>query len=668
MLGEILNAIGLPAAAVRVGEDSRASLEGVNEALASLLGEQGAARLLPAVVERWEGGGADTQAEMVLSPDAPPYRVIARELPSRGPDGSRLLIVTFHPSPPSRSPLGRLGAADLGVTALEVLEMQAEMVSRWRPDGTILYCNEAFARQCGRTIDEVIGANLFDLTPAQEIEQIRANMRRLSPSEPTSCYDHLIVLPDGQECWQEWVDRLLLDDAGAVLGYLSVGRDITARKLAERRLAESERRLKLALETGRQGVWELDLTTGRITIDHALEKLLGLPAGSYALDWAAAASTYHPDDRHLVRSALVRAITGRTDVCQVEARRIRADGTFLWVSNFGRVTERDAAGRATRMVGTTTDIDQRKEIELNLRDREQRLRLALEAGNLGVWEYDLATDRMHFDSLCLTRLGCDPAQSYWTLGEMLELVHPRDRAKLRAMMAQFRRGERAQSRIEFRARRKDGRYLWIEEHVQVSARYQDGRALQVVGVSADITARKEAEMKLAHMALHDPLTGLPNRRALSEALERSLARAQRTGQPVAMLALDLDGFKAINDRLGHPAGDATLLEVADRLRRAIRRSDVVARLGGDEFAVVAAESGGRAPMARLARRIAAALAAPISLAGGDVSIGVSIGIAFHPGDGATTEQLLSRADEALYAAKRQRAGCVFAEDVREMAA
>src|SRR5690606_2443790 len=132
-------------------------------------------------------------------------------------------------------------------------------------------------------------------------------------------------------------------------------------------------------------------------IDHALEKLLGLPTGSYALDWAAAASTYHPDDRHLVRSALVRAITGRTDVCQVEARRIRADGTFLWVSNFGRVTERDAAGRATRMVGTTTDIDQRKEIELNLRDREQRLRLALEAGNLGVWEYDLATDRMHFD-------------------------------------------------------------------------------------------------------------------------------------------------------------------------------------------------------------------------------------------------------------------------------
>jgi diguanylate cyclase (GGDEF)-like protein len=170
------------------------------------------------------------------------------------------------------------------------------------------------------------------------------------------------------------------------------------------------------------------------------------------------------------------------------------------------------------------------------------------------------------------------------------------------------------------------------------------------------------------MALHDPLTGLPNRRALSEALERALARAHRTGQPVAVLALDLDGFKAINDRLGHPAGDATLLEVADRLRGAIRRSDVVARLGGDEFAVVAGEAGGRTPMARLARRIAAALAVPINLAAEGVTIGVSIGIAFHPGDGATSEQLISRADEALYVAKRQRAGCIFAEDLREEAA
>ena len=133
--------------------------------------------------------------------------------------------------------------------------------------------------------------------------------------------------------------------------------------------------------------------------------------------------------------------------------------------------------------------------------------------------------------------------------------------------------------------------------------------------------------------------------------------------PLAVLALDLDGFKSINDRFGHPAGDATLLEVANRLRKTIRRSDLVARLGGDEFAVIASELTGPAPVSRLARRIDAALNTPIALRDGVAEIGVSVGVAFYPGDGETTEELLSRADAALYAAKRDQAGCLFCADL-----
>ena len=236
------------------------------------------------------------------------------------------------------------------------------------------------------------------------------------------------------------------------------------------------------------------------------------------------------------------------------------------------------------------------------------------------------------------------------------------------MFAQCRRGHRSQARVEFRVRRRDGTYAWIEEHAQVSERGPDGRPLQIVGVSADITARKEAEIRLAHLALHDPLTGLPNRRALAEALERTIARSQRSGMPLAVLALDLDGFKAINDRYGHPAGDATLLEVSDRLRQTIRRSDFVARLGGDEFAVIASELNGPAPVSRLARRIGAALSTPIALRDAVAEIAVSIGVAFYPGDGETTEELLSRADAALYAAKRDRVGCLFSSDLPVAAA
>jgi diguanylate cyclase (GGDEF)-like protein/PAS domain S-box-containing protein len=554
------------------------------------------------------------------------------------------------------------------VTALEVLDMQAEMVSRWRPDGTILYCNEAFARQCERPIDEVIGANLFDLTPPHEIEQIRQNIARLTAATPTAGYDHHIPAGPEGERWQEWIDRVFLDERGRVASYLSVGRDITARKLAERRLAESERRLKLALEAGRQGVWELDLTTRQIAIDRALEDLLRVPAGTYRLDIEGAADTYHPEEREEVRAAIAAVIAGETDAYRVEARRRRGDGSYFWVMNFGRVAERDAQGRPLRMVGTTIDIDQRKDAELSLGDREQRLRLALEAGHLGVWECDLDAQRIHYDALCLSRLGLEPRPGGWDLADLLDLVHPRDRGRVRGMFGHCRRGQHSRAQIEFRIRRRDGGYAWIEEHAQVSRRGPDGRPQQLVGVSADITARKEAELRLAHLALHDPLTGLPNRRALAEALEHSIARSQRTGMPLAVLALDLDGFKAINDRWGHPAGDATLVEVAERLRRTIRRSDLAARLGGDEFAVIAGELSGPAPVTRLARRIGAALRAPIELRETVAEIAVSIGVAFYPGDGETTEALLGRADAALYAAKRDRAGCLFSADLPVAAA
>ena len=671
MLGAILDAIGAPAAALDTANppsvvvwSANASLEALL-GMGSLAGRDARALFAAPVVEHWLAAPAPAPIDLPLGEIRLPHRAVARPLPVGSGAG---LLVLFLPSsgPDLSRPMG-LGPTDLGVTALEVLDMQAEMVSRWRPDGTIIYCNEAFARQCCRPIDEVIGANLFDLTPPHEIDQIRRNVARLSAAVPSAGYDHHIPSgPDGER-WQEWIDKVFLDETGTVTGYLSVGRDITARKLAERKLAESERRLKLALEAGRQGVWELEFATSRIVIDQSLETMFRLPAGAYQLDVEGAAGSYHPDDRDQVRMAIAAVAGGETDSYLVEARRRRGDGSYFWVMNFGRVAEYDGAGRPVRMVGTTIDIDRRKQTELSLADREQRLRLALEAGNLGVWECDLVADRLRYGRLCLVRLGLDPDRADWSVGEALEIVHPRDRARVRAMLAQCRRGNLSQARVEYRMRRRDGGYAWIEDHAQVARRGSDGRPLQVVGISAEITDRKEAEMRLAHLALHDPLTGLPNRRALSEALERALARAQRTGMPLAVLALDLDGFKAINDRYGHPAGDATLLEVAVRLRRTIRRSDLVARLGGDEFAVIAGELSGPAPVTRLARRIGIALSAPIVLRAAVAEIAVSIGVAFYPGDGETSDELLNRADAALYAAKRERAGCLFSADLPAVA-
>ena len=173
------------------------------------------------------------------------------------------MLVTFLAAPDGlalqESSLSGLGHDEIGTLALEVLDTQSEMVSRWRPDGTILYCNEAFARQCGRALERGDRRQPVRPDPAARDGQIQRNVARLSPALPASGYDHHIPGGPGGERWQEWIDRAFFDEQGRPTSYLSVGRDITARKLAERQLAESERRLKLALEAGRQGVWELRL-------------------------------------------------------------------------------------------------------------------------------------------------------------------------------------------------------------------------------------------------------------------------------------------------------------------------------------------------------------------------------------------------------------------------
>src|SRR4051794_7686468 len=499
MTGVTLEAMGVPAAALCSDRGGKLVVEAANGALLRLLGGGGARvtgasaeALLPrSVVAAWTEGEHAEPVDTRLGSLGLPHRAIARALP---PDahGGRRLLATFLPTATLPMPeAAGLAPSDLGATALEILDMQGEMVSRWRLDGTIVYCNEAFARQCGRELDAVIGANLFELTPAHEIEQIKRNVAGLSPTMPSSSYDHHIPVSEQGERWQEWIDRPIFDEVGRMVGYLSVGRDITARKLAERRLAESERRLKLALEAGRQGVWELDFQTRQVEIDRALEQLLRLPPGAYDLDVEGAGETYHPDDQERVRVAIEAVIRGETDAYRIEARRRLGDGGWCWVLNFGRVAERDDSGRPLRMVGTTIDINQRKQAELDLSDREQRLRLALEAGSLGVWECELASERIHYDAICLSRLGWGAERCDWALAEAIELVHVRDRAKVRQMFAQFRRGDRGQARVEFRMRRRDGGYAWIEEHAQVSERSADGLPTQLVGVSADITARKE---------------------------------------------------------------------------------------------------------------------------------------------------------------------------------
>ena len=230
------------------------------------------------------------------------------------------------------------------------------------------------------------------------------------------------------------------------------------------------------------------------------------------------------------------------------------------------------------------------------------------------------------------------------------LIHPDDRAAAIAAYNEHWQTGRP-LRAEYRMLSRDGSEVWVrDEAYAMTEESLSGRPVSQ-GLLIDTTDRKRLEARLLHDALHDPLTGLANRVLFRDHLERALARRRRSRMGVALLFLDLDDFKAVNDSFGHAAGDRVLVEVARRLSETVRAEDVVARQGGDEFTVLLPSIRGPAEAAASAERLIEALARPIDLGDESVGIGVSIGVAMAARAGPVADDLLAHADAAMYAAK-----------------
>lgn len=292
-----------------------------------------------------------------------------------------------------------------------------------------------------------------------------------------------------------------------------------------------------------------------------------------------------------------------------------------------------------------------------LADRERELRLL--ADNLVdlVYATDAAGRIAYASPSFREALGFDPEALVGR--DPSSLIEAEDRE---AVATRLRDARGAPARIEVRLRGADGTLHWFELIVR-PRRGRDGEQGGNQGTLREVTERKHLEALLAEQALHDPLTGLPNRRSFAEVVQRLLLQAKRSGELVAIGFVDLDGFKAINDTHGHQAGDVLLQEVAERLRAAVREGDVVARLGGDEFTVALRELQDERHTVAVAERMAAAFAAPFDLGFGTVAVGGSVGIALFPRHGADLDALLRAADRAMYRAKHEGGGPVVVADV-----
>ena len=366
----------------------------------------------------------------------------------------------------------------------------------------------------------------------------------------------------------------------------------------------------------------------------------------------------HPDDVASVADAFGNLVEDPGNAARVEFRVRHADGTWRCLSAVGanHLGDPDVGG----IVINASDVTQEAEMKAALRESEERYRLLVERcpDLIALHQDELVT---YVNPAGVSMLGAGSDEEL--IGRRVhDFVHPDDHPLLDARMAAIRVGEEA-GLTEMRLVRVDGGVIDVDA-VTVPVAFGGGPASQVM--ARDITDRKRAERALAHQALHDHLTGLPNRVLLHDRLGLALARCVRSGCHVAVVFLDLDRFKVVNDSLGHEAGDRVLRAVSARINNVLRPADTLARFGGDEFVVVCDDIAGPAEATRIARRILDALGDPVDEAEGGVHVGASIGVALAKGDGPTAEDLVRDADAAMYRAKERGRGRIelFDEGMR----
>ncbi len=466
---------------------------------------------------------------------------------------------------------------------------------------------------------------------------------------------------------------------GTVAGAVVTLSDVTAERVALHALAAETEQMSEAQRLGQLGSFNFDVRTGRFSFSDEIYRIWGLPHGA---DLAALrAGLIHPDD-------LKRVMAGWDDAQRsggehaVEFRINRPDGTLRHLRVALEVFT-DAAGEAVSVHGTHLDVTDLARAQRDAVEAGTLFQAILTASPDYTFVTDLGTGAVVYGSPGKTVLGITTGQLEKLGPDAIgTLIHPDEQPRIVAAN-QAARGlaDGEVSQIRYQARHADGSWHWLSRRVTPFRRDEtSGEVREILGVIRDVTEVVEAEQRLTHTALHDPLTGLPNRALLMDRLAAALARAGQTKRDVAILFCDLDGFKRVNDTAGHAAGDAVLLETAARLTGVLRDYDTVARVGGDEFVIVVepwdrrdppdgADAAGandagdgqvdeRLVALHLAERITDALRAPITVNDVEHVVTVSIGLTYAGANtsaaaGANTaDAVLQDADAAMYRAKK----------------
>ncbi|HLZ38460.1 MAG TPA: PAS domain S-box protein, partial [Mycobacteriales bacterium] len=547
-----------------------------------------------------------------------------------------------------------------------VLDALREGVMVHTADGTVVLVNRAAARLVGADESEIEGRTPYD----ERWRMVLPDGRPAHPDEQPP----MVTLRSGCN-----VDDVLLGLQHEVTGALrwvrvstrAIGHgtderpgavvvsvdDVTDRRAVEEGLRRSEEQFRLLAEYavdlitthGPDGVFRYVSPAVRSMLGYEPDELVGRTPDFLV----------HPDDEPVLRDVRRRLAAGGTALATFRVRR--ADGRFVWVELVGHAIL-GPDGRVVETHSVARDVTARHEAEDRLRASEERYRALVDSLPDAICRFD-REGRYLYVSPAAEKITGSSAEA--VLGHSPEeLGQPRDMCDLlrQHRVRVLENGEPVEFELALPGPNRDTRHLLTRMAPEFGS---DGRVERVVTVSRDITGRKRAEEELAHRATHDVLTGLPNRSLLLAHLEHVIAGLNRTPGLVAVLFLDLDRFKLVNDSLGHPAGDHLLVQVARRLAGLVRSDDLVARLGGDEFALaLRLPPDAVADAVHIADRVHALLRDPFLLGEQEVRVATSIGIATTALGNTRAASLVRDADAAMYRAKARGRGCTEVFDAR----
>lgn len=575
-----------------------------------------------------------------------------------------------------------------------LVESTSDWVWEIDKDSRYTYSSPVVKRLLGYEPRELVGKTPFDIMAPAEAKRVAAAFAPIAAThEPFSLLENTVLRKDGQEVVLETSGSPIFDSGGVFRGYRGIDRNVTAHKLAEKALQrrdalvhaaaasatnlvtmaslddairQSLEMVSSAMHVDRIVVLERSADRGRAPV---LRYVWESPRITFKLD-KAFFENLPPETADVVAWQLplrkgrivtadlrssaddVRELLERLGVQKILIVPVMVDGKFWGQIGFDSCDQNrswpdyeiETLQTLAEMIGTAIQQDR------YVKELADANRIVQNTPTILYRMRGEPSLPMIYISQNIKLFGHDPA--VLTASPLLyrSLIHPADLEITNEAMAHALGGQIGI--VEFRMLTSSGEFRWVENHY-MPLLDKAGRVVEVEGLLSDITERKAAEEKITRLARTDALTGLANRSTFTERLRELFAASRRGALAFAVLYLDLDRFKDVNDTLGHPIGDRLLVETGERMQRCVRETDLVARIGGDEFAVLQTDLNDPADAGALAAKIRTAIAEVIRLNGNELHMTASIGIALYEADTAAPDDLLAQADLALYRAKEE---------------